>query len=258
MNPTSLFKSLVLLSMSLLALPVPAAVCQAKSGTTSVALLELYTSEGCDSCPPADRWIAALPKNGLGPDRVVPLALHVDYWNKLGWTDRFSQAAFTERQRELANRAKSHVLYTPQLVLNGRDYHWRSNTLTDDLARINSRPARADIGLQLERKHRVLTVKGTATVKQTPAHAALYLALYENDLGTDVRAGENRGQILEHAFVVHRLIGPFAFDGGGKARIDETLNLDKTWNIGKLGIAAFVQESKGTDVLQALALGLCP
>src|SRR5688572_7976417 len=102
MNPLPLLRSFVLLSTSLLAVPVSAAVCQASSGGTSVALLELYTSEGCDSCPPADRWVAALRKNGLGPDRVVPLALHVDYWNHLGWTDRFARAAFTERQRELA------------------------------------------------------------------------------------------------------------------------------------------------------------
>ena len=63
-----------LLSMSVIAIPAPAAVCQAKSGNTTVALLELYTSEGCDSCPPADRWFAGLPERGLGPDRVVPLA----------------------------------------------------------------------------------------------------------------------------------------------------------------------------------------
>ncbi|HKQ30636.1 MAG TPA: DUF1223 domain-containing protein [Burkholderiales bacterium] len=255
MNKLPWFLSLF---MSVIATPVSAAVCQAKSGNTTTALLELYTSEGCDSCPPADRWIAGLPSRGVGPDRVVPLALHVDYWNHLGWTDRFSQAAFTQRQRELANRAKSRTIYTPQLVLNGRDYYWTSNRLADDLARTNRRPARADINLQLVRKDWGLAVTGAAALRQTSMDVGLYLALYENDLRTEVRAGENRGRTLEHAFVVHRLIGPLAFDSSGKAPIDETFKLDKTWNPNKLGVAAFVQELKGTEVLQALALRLCP
>lgn len=238
-------------------MPVLAAQCQAKSGTTSVALLELYTSEGCNSCPPADRWIADIPQRGLGPDRVVPLALHVDYWNYLGWIDRFSQAAFSKRQREFANRAKSRVVYTPQFVLNGRDYHWTADKLADDLEQINLRPARADISLRLDHAGHALRIKGTASVKQKSTDAELYIALYENNLRTDVRAGENRGRTLEHAFAVHRLIGPVSFDPSGKVQIDEELKLDKTWNTSKLGVAAFVQEIKGTDVLQALALGLC-
>jgi hypothetical protein len=242
--------------MSITTTSVPAAVCHASSGANTAALLELYTSEGCDSCPPADRWFAGPAKRGFGPNRVVPLALHVDYWNDLGWIDRFSQAAFTERQRGLAGRIGSRTIYTPQLMLSGRDYRWTTNQLEADLARINRLPARADIHLQLQRRDKALAIRGDATLKQ-PADAGLYIALYENDLRTQVRAGENIGRTLAHAFVVRRLIGPLAFVGGN-ARIEQTLALDPTWNTDKLGVAAFVQESKENAVLQALALSLCP
>jgi hypothetical protein len=247
----------LVLPMSLIATPAAAAVCEARSGNNTVALLELYTSEGCDSCPPADRWIASLARRGIGPERVIPLALHVDYWNDLGWIDRFSQAQFTRRQHDLAGRNNSRVVYTPQLMLNGRDYRWHSDTIAADAKRINAAPARADVALQLERNAQTLRVTSNAVAKQMPASAGLYLALYESGLRTDVRAGENRGHTLEHAHVVRRLLGPFALDAGGKARVNETLTLDPTWNVSELGVVAFVQELKSTEVLQALALGLC-
>jgi len=92
-------------------------------GTQRVALLELYTSEGCDSCPPADKWISTLPLKHLSDDQVIPLAFHVDYWNDLGWTDRFSQASFSDRQRLLSARRGADFVFTPQLLLNGKNYH---------------------------------------------------------------------------------------------------------------------------------------
>ena len=101
--------------------PALGSECTAKSGERRVALLELYTSEGCNSCPPTDEWVSKLPSNGLTSDRIVPLAFHVDYWNYLGWQDVFSQTSFTERQRQTAQINSSGFIYTPQLVLTGRD-----------------------------------------------------------------------------------------------------------------------------------------
>jgi len=250
---SALFMSTLLAPASSLA-----AACEARSGATTVALLELYTSEGCSSCPPADRWIAELPTRGFGPARVVPLAFHVDYWNYIGWTDRFSQPAFTERQREFARRNNSRSVYTPEFVLNGREYRrWSSGSFDADVARINLEPARADIALRLERGAQSIKVSANSMLRQTPAGADLYLAVYENNLKTDVRAGENSGRKLEHAFVVHRLIGPLAFDSKGQARFSETLKLEPGWKTADLGVAAFVQTAKGTEILQALALGVC-
>ncbi len=236
-----------------------AATCVAKSLNTVVPLLELYTSEGCDSCPPADRWLAMLANTGFSRDRVVPLAFHVDYWNYLGWTDPFAHSAFSSRQREFAHRASASTVYTPEFVLNGREYrHWAKGDLNAELQRISRAAPRADITLGLERIGTNLHVSGEASLRDTAIPAGLYIALYEDNLRTEVRAGENRGRTLDHGSVVRRLAGPFALDRTGTVRVRESLLLASDWKIDDLGVAAFVQETRGTTVLQALALGICP
>lgn len=117
-----------------------AATCSATSGATRNRLIELYTSEGCSSCPPADRWLSQLPRD-FG---VVPLAFHVDYWDRLGWKDRFAQAAFSQRQRD-RNRGFGWV-YTPQLMLDGEDFRSWHRGLP---ARSNP-PAQASLSLTLD------------------------------------------------------------------------------------------------------------
>src|ERR1700681_2545943 len=111
--------------LSLVSLAAHAA-CEAKSPAHAVALVELYTSEGCDSCPPADRWLSQID-DARDAHRVVALALHVDYWDRLGWKDRFASATYTERQREQTRRQGAAFVYTPQVLLDGRDFQeWRS------------------------------------------------------------------------------------------------------------------------------------
>lgn len=235
------------------------AACEAKSGSVTVPLLELYTSEGCDSCPPADRWLADLPSKGFGLNRVVLLAFHVDYWNDLGWVDPYAQSLFTQRQRDFARRTHSPTVYTPEFVLNGREYRrWSKNNFANELARLGRAAPRADIVLKLNRAGSTLDVSGEATLRDTNAAAAMYLALYENGLQTRVLAGENRGRELSHQFMVRRLIGPIAFDSTGKARARESIRAPADWRAAKLGVAAFVQEANGTAILQALAVGACP
>src|SRR5437867_12727009 len=139
-----------LLTMAALSLGSTAvqADCRATSPDYSVALIELYTSEGCDSCPPADRWLSRL-SDSSERKRAVPLALHVDYWDRLGWKDRFASAAFTERQYEEMRRQHSAFVYTPQILLQGRDYsQWRTGAdPATAIAAINKRPSRAAIEL---------------------------------------------------------------------------------------------------------------
>ena len=96
------------------------AVCASHSPSHRVALVELYSSEGCNSCPPADNWLSQW-KNSGASQSIVPLALHVDYWNSLGWTDRFSQHRFTERQQTLTDLAGGHTIYTPEIFVSGRE-----------------------------------------------------------------------------------------------------------------------------------------
>ena len=86
--------------------------CTAKSTDRTVALVELYTSEGCDSCPPADRWLSSLGPKGYAPDRVVPIALHVDYWDYIGWKDPYARQAHAARQRKMAKLARA-VRWSP-------------------------------------------------------------------------------------------------------------------------------------------------
>lgn len=255
------FYTLVLTAL-LLAPGAPAfAACAAKSGDKTVALLELYTSEGCSSCPPADRWVAELLGNGFGKDRVVPLAFHVDYWNYIGWVDPFSQGDFTRRQREFAHRTNASTVYTPELVLSGREYRrWWGNSFERAVRRVNDTTPGADIGLALEPAAGSLRIEGRASLRAhrgsaTPAE--LYVALYQSNLSNKIDAGENSGRTLNHSFVVRRLFGPLAFDHDGKARFRQEVALKAGWRPGDLGVAAFVQESNGTQILQALALDVC-
>jgi hypothetical protein len=227
-----------------------AAECTAQSGERRVPLLELYTSEGCDSCPPTDRWVSALPARGYGPDRVVVLAFHVDYWDRLGWPDRFAQARFSERQRAVNDRNGARVIYTPQLMLNGKDY--RRSMLGDDLARQLAQLDGPKARLRLRATTAANRLSVNVVSETGAADAQTWIALFENALVTDVRAGENRGKRLQHDFVTRELKGPFA---AGSAT--HSFTLDPSWNHENLGIAAFVSHARTGETLQALALPLC-
>lgn len=240
-------------------LTTPVAVagpCTSTSGPQRVALLELYTSEGCDSCPPADKWLSELPSKNLKGDRLLPLAYHVDYWNYIGWTDPFAQARFSDRQRQHSARRRASFVYTPQFLLNGADY--RRGVLFDDIdAKVktfNQSKPLADITLTLVNRGNSLEANVKAATKlPEPRGAQLFLALYENNLVTAVKAGENKGRTLKHDFVVRELAGPLALDANGNARHQHSFHLDPRWKGQDLHVAAFVQHPQTGDVWQALA-----
>lgn len=236
--------------------------CTAASGERRVPLLELYTSEGCDSCPPADRWLSGLAGRGFGGDRVVALAFHVDYWNYIGWVDPFAQQRYSERQRQAAARNQSRFVYTPQFMVNGKDY--RRGTFRDDfgdkVAAVNREKPRAELRLELNTSADALAVNGSAVIADAAerTQAQTWLALYENNLASDVTAGENRGKRLAHDFVVRDIVGPLGVDVQGRAVLEHRFKLDPRWKQKDLGVAAFVQNAHSGDVLQALALGCAP
>lgn len=231
-----------------------AAECSAVSGPNRTPLLELYTSEGCSSCPPVDRWLSRLQTQGYGRDKLVPLALHVDYWDYIGWQDRFAQPLFAERQRTLAALGNARVVYTPQVLLNGRDFRGATGNARFDaaIAAIRSEPAHATIRLNLKPASDQVLVEASAQADK-PATAALYLALYENDLNSMVKAGENSGSTLHHDYVVRTWRGPYAVG----APLKETIALPAAWKRGDLGAAAFVQDKASGEILQAISLPLC-
>lgn len=242
--------------------PAAAKECTVRSGTYTVALVELYTSEGCSSCPRADRWLGALPTPGDTPARLIPLALHVDYWNHLGWKDPFSQARFSERQERFASINRQRAVYTPQVLLHGRDFRrWASTGVFAEAVReINARVPGAQLALTLARERDGgMKVSGDAEVPDAQARpdTGVYLAIYENNLGNAVNAGENSGKRLQHDFVVRELVGPLPLDARGRTRFQLNVHARPDWKAADLGVAAFVQNATSGEVLQALAAPVC-
>ncbi len=182
------------------------AVCHAASPDNTLALLELYTSEGCDSCPPADRWFSALDL-GAAPTRTVAVAFHVDYWDRLGWRDRFGSAEYTGRQYDQKQRHHTAFVYTPQVLLQGEDITslHGAGLPSAALAAINARPARASIELAAARTdHATVAVDVHVRVPSAPdrSHAEVTVALLQSGLASNVKAGENKGKHLVHDHVV--------------------------------------------------------
>jgi hypothetical protein len=200
---------------------------RAVSGPLRASLLELYTSEGCSSCPPADDFV-----NGLAArfgDRVLPLAFHVDYWDEIGWPDPFARHEWAVRQRERSPAG----LYTPELLLDGHEIRARQ------LA-----PATESATVQIE-----LELDGNRATVLASGGKWMYLALTESNLVVDVKAGENRGRRLRHDHVVRVLHGPFPV---GKTATVELLP-GRDWKVPDLAVTAFV-EGPGGQILQALRL----
>lgn len=184
-----------------------AAACEARSGVRPPMVVELYTSEGCSSCPPADRWLSTLKGRG----DVLALAFHVTYWNRLGWPDRFASREGTERQYELARVMGARNVYTPQVVLNGRD--WRGWQGEPSALRSAAGQALAPMALTLRREG----ARITAEVSAADGRWGGYWAVLEDGHRSRVTAGENQGEILRHDHVV-RLYRPVpAWTGSGRA-----------------------------------------
>ena len=227
-----------------------------------VALLELYTSEGCSSCPPADHWLSDLKQADVAKSDIVPLAFHVTYWDYIGWRDRFADSRYDDRQRAIGRYNSSRTIYTPQFVLNGVDY--RAHQRFDrDLKAINAQTATVDLALSVrmntQSKARARgEVVIDANIENSPVKdVALYLALYENNLASDVSDGENEGETLQHDFVVRRLYGPFIHSQPQhQQRFTQQLEFDTDWKRVDLNLAVFAQNPHSGEILQAVRLAL--
>lgn len=181
------------------------AQCAASSGPRVTPVLELYTSEGCSSCPPADQWVA-----GLKGQDVVVQAFHVGYWDQLGWVDRFAAPAHTTRQRELAVLNRLRNIYTPQVLVNGRDWpQWGQAP-----SRITAPRNAATLHIALKRLAED-QFEATVTPSGGAAQAwAAYWTVTENGHSSRVKAGENAGEFLKHDFVVRQYTQAGTYPGG--------------------------------------------
>ena len=167
------------------------ASCRAQSGASAPQVVELYTSEGCSSCPPADRWLGRLQ----GRADVLALAFHVDYWNGLGWKDRFARPEFTQRQQQQQAVNGARFSYTPQVVVDGRDRpDWSSMGVAGHRDAV---PVLVSLVRDGERFDASVTAAAGA-----PPRLAAYWAVTEDDHVSAVKAGENAGATLRHAAVV--------------------------------------------------------
>jgi hypothetical protein len=233
--------------------PAHGTPCTARSAPALVPLVELYTSEGCSSCPPADRW---LNESFAGASNAATaLAFHVDYWDDGGWKDRFSSPAYTARQYQVANANHATFVYTPQVVVQGRSTtDWRH--LAPRLAELESAPAAAAITLAVTAEGDELSVDAVADVGAPSRRngAKLYVALASNGLTTQVRGGENRGATLRHDHVVRTLTDGAAVDATGHATVTTKMRATPVGNPST--VIAFVQDPARGDVLQTLALPL--
>ena len=225
--------------------PAPAA----PLGATPV-IVELFSSEGCSSCPPADAYLAELdraqPIDGVS---VIALQEHVDYWDDLGWRDPFAQASFGPRQRQYASVLTDHRVYTPEIVIDGHatvdgDVHQAARDM--QAAR---REARAHV--TLERKGNAVHVEVRDVPVATGDDAAeVWLAITESGLSTRVERGENAGRLLTHAPVVRALreVGRVT---QGTLVVDAPLELDPSWNHTTLRVVAFVQRVRTRRIVGA-------
>lgn len=239
------------------------AVCASHSPSHRVALVELYSSEGCNSCPPADNWLSQW-KNSGASQSIVPLALHVDYWNSLGWTDRFSQHRFTERQQTLTDLAGGHTVYTPEIFVSGRELRsWsQRDSFQSRVGQVVAEPAQANVALELKPEAKgAFNVDAQFTSKAANPTAPLnaYVAVYQNALNSQVRAGENSGATLHHERVVRQWIGPVPLVAGNAQirrdiRIDDA---DANAPADHFGVVAFVENAATGDVLQVGELAAC-
>jgi hypothetical protein len=220
-------------------------------------VLELFTSQGCSSCPPADLLLSRLGLDERTRGRILPLAFHVDYWNRIGWTDPFSAQEWSARQEAYGRAFGLDGVYTPQLVVNGRvqlngsDQARALAAIAADLERRSEANITLTARIGSDRPREV-SVDVAAEVGATLPRAKLQLlvALFENGLVTPVERGENGGRTLHNDFIVRRLEKAFSLEARAGARGQRTLSLAvrPEWKAENVGVAAFLQDQRSMRI----------
>jgi hypothetical protein len=239
-----------------------------------VVLVELFTSQGCSSCPPADAIVRALPARGLGRDKVVPLTFHVDYWDRLGWPDPFPAPAFTRRQQVYASSGRLRPpggegdaaltgVYTPQMIVDGQVQFpgGREGLVTAEIRRAAARPA----GVGLSARTTIEGEDAVVAVEIAPRPGLdrardwrLTVALAARRAETRVLHGENGGETLEEAAVVRALSAPAPIKLGAAGPDRVTVRLRKPSDLDwkNVELVAFVQDERTKDVAGAIGTEL--
>ena len=218
-------------------------------------VVELFTSQGCSSCPPADALWRRFGDEPALRARVVPPAFHVDYWNSLGWSDPFSSAAWSARQNGYARAFASGRIYTPQAIVDGRAECLGSDE-DEVLARVEE-AARRPLGQIALRR---LADGSLAVTAVAPDRArrplAVFVAIYEREHTTAVERGENGGRRLQNAFIVRRLEAAFTLSPAPPVEHVVPLQLDPAWQGLRLGVAVFLQDPTTREIFGGRAIDL--
>jgi len=229
-------------------------------------VVELFTSEGCSSCPPADRLLAHLQRTQPVPGAdVIALEEHVDYWNDLGWNDPFSSSQFTNRQDDYAHFFRTSGPYTPQMIVDGKAQFVGSDE-RDALAAIAkaARTPKAQVTFEQIQDPEAATTRtvrlhvsfGPISGWRPGDLAEVILAITEDDLSSNVTRGENAGNELVHRAVVRHFQILGRLDSAGSFAADPQVKLAKDWKRENLRAVAFVQDRSSRDVLGASILRL--
>ena len=220
-------------------------------------VVELFTSEGCSSCPPADELLGHLRQDLSAKNiQVIPLGFHVDYWNSLGWKDRFSSASFSQRQEEYAKSLKVDGPYTPQMVVDGTSEFVGNSAAQAQrtISQAASQPEIATVEISAVNQDKLaVQVKAAGTANT----ANVMLAITEDNLTTNVGSGENGGRTLHHAAVVRELrqVGQLR---NGNFQASVPLKIEKDWKREDLHAVVFVQEGSSGKIQGAASIALVP
>ena len=225
---------------------------RAAPASSGPIVVELFTSEGCSSCPPADKLLAELDRRGSVNGRpIIVMGEHVDYWDGLGWKDRFASSVFTKRQTEYVHKLGIDSAYTPQMVVNGATelVGNDSDALSRAIATQKSSGS-TTVSLQMQDS-------STAAIKVEGARSGsrVLLAVTEGNLVTRVQRGENGGRELRHEAVVRRLTDMGAVKSGS-FETSVPLRIDPEWQKDKLRVIVLVQGTGGGTIEGAAVANL--
>jgi hypothetical protein len=249
------FTALAILAFAVIYLSIVAAKTSDPGPARKAVVVELFTSEGCSSCPPADELLTHLRQDLSAKNiQVIPLGFHVDYWNSLGWKDRFSSAEFSRRQEQYTQSLRVDGPYTPEMVVDGavefvgNDSGQAQRTIREaasqpEIATVKISSAVAD--------HLAVQVKAPVSARESK----VILAITEDNLTTQVGSGENGGRTLHHAAVVRDLrpLGRLR-EGGFEANVP--FKLEKDWKRADLRAVVFVQDGPTGKILGAASFAL--
>jgi len=239
----------ILAGLSVLAVLSRSGSAAPQAATGGPVVLELFTSQGCSSCPPADKLLTRLSQDSALAGRVIPLSFHVDYWDYIGWQDPFDSPRWSERQREYARTFRSNRIYTPQLVVNGKTECVGSQepVVRQQIASALAAPPAGKVTLDAapdDAGDRLRVRVGAEMQAAAGGNLDLWVAVWETGLETRVGAGENASKTLSNDYVVRRLEKAFTLPGkaGTRDSTEMVLGLDKRWKRENLGVAAFLQD----------------